>query len=114
MRKTASSVLLGLSLLSPACKMSAKEARDEPARLAETTTRQLVASDPQATEHAAAEAPAASPKMRVHDVVQPTKPTSAATPPANEPARAAPPPPARVAAAQGSASGAGYASKAAD
>ncbi|HZJ64241.1 MAG TPA: hypothetical protein VFD36_12035, partial [Kofleriaceae bacterium] len=75
--------------------MSAQEARDEPARLAGTTTRQLVASDPQATEHAAAEAPAAaSPKMRVHDVVQPTKPTSAATPPANEPARAAPPPPA--------------------
>jgi len=113
MRKTASSVLLGLSLLSPACKMSAKEARDEPARLAETTTRQLVASDPLATEHAAAEAPAASPKMRVHDVAPATKPTSATTPPANEPAPAAAPP-ARVAVAQGSASGAGYASKAAD
>jgi len=114
MRKTASSVLLGLSLLSPACKMSAKEARDEPARLAETTTRQLVAPDPQATEHAAAEASAAaSPKMRVHDVAPATKPTSATTPPANEPAPAAPPP-ARVAVAQGSASGAGYASKAAD
>jgi Ca-activated chloride channel family protein len=52
--------------------------------------------------------------MRVHEVVQPTKPTASTASTANEPARAAPPPPARVAAAQGIASGAGYASKATD
>ena len=112
MRKTASSVLLGLSLLSPACKMSSSnEARDE---------RAAIETAPQATARAGegrAEAPAD--KVRMHEFQQPAEPTvarvaPASTPPMPEPA--APPPArtkelARLQAAQGVASGSGYAGK---
>jgi Ca-activated chloride channel family protein len=97
MRKTASSVLLGLALLSPACKMS-KEAGDE---------RPAVAAAPQTLGRAADSSKESAEKPRTHEVMQEmttvtAAPTAGVTPPASpalapepaaSPAPEPPPPP---------------------
>jgi Ca-activated chloride channel family protein len=98
MRKI-SSVVLGLSLLSPACKMSSRAARED--RLAAPQAQEIASESRRVTDDEVPKEPAGELRMkrRVRDIVQPVKGEKqevsagdSGTAPADPPAAPAPPP----------------------